>query len=186
MPMVARQRCVEPFGLSAGHPDTDAVFDLVNNNCLNTGCTDKFAAIIRACFDVADVGTGRDMLKSERVAVLYFNIRTPGDEFSNAETFSDQHVDFCPIFEFDECNRCIACRIMFDIDDSSGDFLCVITDVLQFSLVPVGWCSVCRASLAPALCCDTMSHVPHLHNAKPAEDFLGGFFVLKAHDCLLF
>jgi hypothetical protein len=27
--------CVEPFGFTAGHPDTDAIFNLVNHDCLN-------------------------------------------------------------------------------------------------------------------------------------------------------
>jgi hypothetical protein len=40
--------CVKPFGFSTRHPDTDPVFDLVNNNCLYSGRTDKLASIVRA------------------------------------------------------------------------------------------------------------------------------------------
>ena len=109
----------------------------------------------------------------------------PENRFADAKSLGDEHVDFAAVLEFHERNRRVACRVVFDVDDRAGDLLRVVTDVLQLGLVPVGWCTVCRASLASALCSDSMSHVPHLHNAKPAEDFFSGLVVLKAHDCLL-
>lgn len=176
---------VEPLGLTAGHPDTHAVANLVNYDSLDTGRADKLAAIVRACLDIADVGTGRDIGECERVAVLDFPCCAPENGFANAKSLGDEHVDFCSVLKFYEGNGCIPCRIVFNIDDCTGELLRVITDVLQLGLVPVGWCTVCRASLASALCSYAMSHVPHLHNAKPAEDFFSGLVVLKAHNSLL-
>jgi hypothetical protein len=39
---------IEPFCLAARHPDADAVQGLVNNNCLDAGCADELAAIVRS------------------------------------------------------------------------------------------------------------------------------------------
>jgi hypothetical protein len=46
---------IEPFCFATGHPDTDAILCLIDNDCLNARRADELAAIVGAGFNVADV-----------------------------------------------------------------------------------------------------------------------------------
>jgi len=68
---------VEPFRNSARHLNTNPVWRLVHNDCLNSAGPDKLSSIIRAGLNVADVSPGWDGAEGERVSIPDFCFWSP-------------------------------------------------------------------------------------------------------------